>query len=389
MAIGQGTNFFDGASTVQVALTDASGNAVLARGTVANLPSAVSGYAVSCIYQATDSGAIYENTGTASSCTFTLMDTASTSLQLPEAATDASTTSTTSLDLTFSALTSGIGQKLTANALTSGQVLSINSSATAITSTGRLLDVTHSGATTTSGILVEFETAATDETIVLQLKATGDISTGRLLKIVGDAITTGTGIRADAGDWTSLTDGKIIYIASDAVGITGGSLFVSDHTGNASVSGVLNQFNSAAADETIILQAKASAALALGKVMNISGVSVTTGTLLDISDNTAHTTGTAVNIVTNSSSASTRTLVNIKQDHASATGTTVLALTQDAPTSTNYFKVMTLNGVTLWIGNGTTPNGNLTGTLGDVLFNGSGTGQSFYCTGTTNWTAFA
>jgi hypothetical protein len=114
-------NFFapDNAA-VKVALSDESGNAVLARGTVASLPSSVAGYAVSCIYQATDSGAIYENTGTASSCTFTLMDTAATSLQLPEAATDATTTTGTSLALTQNTVTTGNGLTQSLTGLTTG-----------------------------------------------------------------------------------------------------------------------------------------------------------------------------------------------------------------------------------------------------------------------------
>jgi hypothetical protein len=43
-------------------------------------------------------------------------------------------------------------------------------------------------------------------------------------------------------------------------------------------------------------------------------------------------------------------------------------------------------GVTLWTGDGTnTPNGVLSGSLGDFLIGGPG-GHPFYCTGTTNWT---
>ncbi len=66
-----GTNYFAAKGAVQVALTDASDNAVLVRCTTANIPSAVSGYAVGCLLQATDDGGIFANTGTASSCTFT------------------------------------------------------------------------------------------------------------------------------------------------------------------------------------------------------------------------------------------------------------------------------------------------------------------------------
>lgn len=135
MGIGKGTNFFDGSSTVQVALTDASDNAVLIRCTVANLPSSVAGYAVSCIAQTTDGG-VYQNTGTTSSATWTLMDTAATSLQLPEAATDATTTTGTSLALTMSALTTGKGENIIASATTTGNVYQATAAAATLT-TGR------------------------------------------------------------------------------------------------------------------------------------------------------------------------------------------------------------------------------------------------------------
>lgn len=67
-----GTNLFSPlTSTVDVALTDASGNAVLVRCATANIPSAVAGYAVGCILQNITTGHIYQNEGTASSCSFT------------------------------------------------------------------------------------------------------------------------------------------------------------------------------------------------------------------------------------------------------------------------------------------------------------------------------
>ena len=54
--------------------------------------------------------------------------------------------------------------------------------------------------------------------------------------------------------------------------------------------------------------------------------------------------------------------------------------------STNYRKIQIWGTVTLWVSNGTTPNGNLSGTAGDVCFGGD-SGKTYYCTGTTNWTA--
>lgn len=56
--------------------------------------------------------------------------------------------------------------------------------------------------------------------------------------------------------------------------------------------------------------------------------------------------------------------------------------------ATHFYKIMTANGVTLWMGDGNTANGALSGTAGDILFNG-GSNKPEYCTGTTNWTALA
>lgn len=65
-----GTNFFPDDGTIKVGLTDSDGNAILIECTVANIPSGVAGYAVGCELVATDSGAHYYNTGSATSCTF-------------------------------------------------------------------------------------------------------------------------------------------------------------------------------------------------------------------------------------------------------------------------------------------------------------------------------
>lgn len=54
-------------------------------------------------------------------------------------------------------------------------------------------------------------------------------------------------------------------------------------------------------------------------------------------------------------------------------------------TSTHFTKVLSLKGVSLYVSDGTTPNGNLSGTAGDICLNGP-SGQPFYCGGGTTWT---
>lgn len=73
---------------------------------------------------------------------------------------------------------------------------------------------------------------------------------------------------------------------------------------------------------------------------------------------------------------------------ADANSITAAFIGNQPATSTHFYKVLTdaTSGISLWIGDGTTANGALTGTAGDVLLNG-GSHKPEYCTGTTNWTA--
>lgn len=397
------TNFFPSNGTVKVALSDDFGNAVLIRCTVANLPSAVAGYAVSCIAQTTDGG-IYQNTGSATSATFTLMDTAATSLQLPEAATDATTTTGVSLDLTMNAVTTGQGLLLTANGLTTGEVISvvhttaviadggslIRASSTSIdtggTTNGTLLDLKSTAQL--AGTTVRLDTILTTGTAASIISTGVMTTTGNLLTLTANSATTAAGLLRVSGN--ALTDGIGAVISSSSAVLTStGRLLSVSHSGAATVSGIISEVSSAAADETVIFKVTASAALAAGIASQVSVAAMTTGTGLAMTDANALTTGTMASFVSNSSDATARTLVNIKNDHASAVGAIPLTITQDAPINTNFFKGWVVNGVTFYVGNGTTsPNTVVTGAAGDVAFN-CDSSKSYFCTGTTNWTAFA
>ena len=61
-------------AAVEIAENDESLNALRVKCTTANIPSAVSGYAIGCYLTATDTGIIYINTGSASSCSFAILD---------------------------------------------------------------------------------------------------------------------------------------------------------------------------------------------------------------------------------------------------------------------------------------------------------------------------
>lgn len=63
-------------------------------------------------------------------------------------------------------------------------------------------------------------------------------------------------------------------------------------------------------------------------------------------------------------------------------------ITKNPIVSTNFRKIISdsVTGISIWVSNGTTPNGNLTGVEGDICLNSSATGQLFYCTANgTTW----
>lgn len=76
------------------------------------------------------------------------------------------------------------------------------------------------------------------------------------------------------------------------------------------------------------------------------------------------------------------------QQHKVATAEPIFKIKQGGITSTNFRKLLTETDTscTIWISDGTTPNGNLSGQAGDICLNGDA-GNIYRCTGTTNWTA--
>lgn len=66
-------------------------------------------------------------------------------------------------------------------------------------------------------------------------------------------------------------------------------------------------------------------------------------------------------------------------------GGVAIATIQNTVTSIHFKKSISLGGTILWISDGTTPAGALSGTAGDLCLNAD-SGKSYYCTGTTNWT---
>jgi hypothetical protein len=117
-----------------------------------------------------------------------------------------------------------------------------------------------------------------------------------------------------------------------------------------------------------------------------SGATTSTG-IVRVTAN-ALTTGAAMLLTSSSTDTSARAMLQITNSAAAANAAIPLSITQAGVQNTNYRRIIkeTATGITLWWGNGTTANGTLSGTAGDVLLNG-GSNKPEYCTATTSWTA--
>lgn len=289
---------------------------------------------------------------------------------------------------------------VTADALTSGQALKLASSATAITGNGRLFLSSHTGNAGSSAVLNEFASAAADETIVLRVSASAALAAGVLFDVTGAAVTTGTLV--DIGDADALTSGIGINLVSNSADTSARTLMqiTNDNAAATGAVGLTIKQDSTASSLVIThtgitgraILVTASQTTQTNGVVDLSLAALTTGKGIRVADADALTSGSIISLVSNSSDTTARNLVFVHNDHASANGAVPLALRNDAATSTNYFKIQTWtngsNTNTLWMGNGTTANGNLTGTLGDIIIN-AGSNKPEYCTSNPSGTAWS
>ncbi|MFH1111504.1 MAG: hypothetical protein V1712_00340 [Patescibacteria group bacterium] len=269
--------------------------------------------------------------------------------------------------------------RINANGLTSGIGEVITSSSTGLTGAGRLLRVDHTGnAGDASGVVAEIASAAADETTILRVTGSAALALGNVVDISAAAMTTGTALDIGgmaalttgngivvAASGTTRTDGMLISLADASTAATStGRMLLVNHTGNAGVSTILSEFASAAADETEIVKITSSAALAAGKMLNLSGASMTTGTALAANDLNALTTGIGAHLAS-SATAITGAGRLFYSNHTGATGTTAILneFASSATDETNIVKITSagmIDGVNLLVA-GTT--GMTTGSL--------------------------
>jgi len=403
------TNFYtpDGAS-VQIALGDYQSNATLIKCTAANLPSAIAGFAIGCIAMATDTGILYSNTGTAASCTFTAVNSAS-ALTLPSAFTDAATTTGASFQITANNITSGKAINLVLGGLTSGNGVLATASTANFTTGGALFKGDMVAATAGNGLVI-VTTGAYTGTGLATLTA-GAMTTGIALSIVSTTgLTSGSLIRATSSTAGAIaTNGAIAFAATG--NFTSSTVGFLDVSSTASTAGILARFsavNTTAGDAVRIT----SNAITLGSAtaLNVShttsvlgagsslvrisstGVDTgtTTGVLLDLST-TAAVGSTQIQLLDSSADTAARIGILSSISNVAAVLAVPFKSSNVAVVNTKFTKHIVLTDgsktTTIWLStDATTPNGTLSGTAGDICLNGPSS-RMFYCTGTTNWTA--
>ena len=427
-----GTNFFTPlSSTVDVAFSNELGNATLIRCTAANLPTGA-GYAIGCIAQETAVGTFYTNTGTTSVASFTLIS--ASSVTVPTALADASTTTGISLSITPSAITTGqIFKAVNGNTtnFTTGAALFYGDMSTATAGNG--LVITGTGAYLGTGLAV-LNTGAMVSGIGLSVISTTGLTTGSLIRATSStagAISSNGAISFRAtGAFTSTTVGYVDILSTAAIAGT----VMSVASSSAMTSGIILQVLQTGATTTFtgsVVSLTGSHTTGSGNTLLVTDVSTTTGDGVKIVSNAliagtstalnvAHTTSvlgagnSLVRISSTGVDTGTTTGVLLDLSTTSAAGSTQVLLTDSsADTSARvgiYSKVTNAAAVlalpfkssnvavvnskftkhyvmtdgtkttTIWLSqDGTDPNGTLTGVAGDLLLNGP-SNKPYYCT---------
>jgi len=290
-----------------------------------------------------------------------------------------------------------------------------------------------------AGTIAQIKGGAMTTGILLSLVSTTGLTSGSVLKATtstAGALTVGAFAFSGTGAYTSsnaglfdisataTTAGKVLQITSTSAGQTTASLltvtasgYTTGYTGNVAI--ITGCSTTGASNTLSVIGVNTTA----GNIVNITGNALTlgTGTALNVNHttsvlgagtslvrisstgvDTSTTTGVlldlsttscagSVNVLLTDSSADTtaRTDVKIAVTNAAAVGAIPLEITSAAVTGTGskFKKIAKFANVTMWVSiDGTTANGALTGTAGDICFNG-GSNKPEYCTGTTNWTA--
>lgn len=235
---------------------------------------------------------------------------------------------------------------------TDQQGLAINN---AVAQTKTLLFVGVSNISSTSALTAEFDNDGSGTDVLVA--ATG---TGKAMDIRK------SGTAANAIEISQFTDAKVLNITKSGSG--GGTVIAIQNSGTGGSLEILQNANTGS-----------------GTAAVISTTSTTSGAV-----SISHTGGAVaidgIRVELNGPTGPVIRAIN----STSVNSFPILALTQASATSTNFFKLVTAGGTggasaSIWLGNGNSPNGALTGVAGDFLIGGP-SGHPFWCGGGTTWT---
>jgi hypothetical protein len=246
--------------------------------------------------------------------------------------------------------TAGDGLLITNNALTlgAGTLINLVHGASVIGAGSSMLRITSTGADTgtTTGCLVDLA-SSTATAGVLFLTTSATLATGTAMRFDLNGLTTGAGV---------------IIAHTTTVIASGGSLL---------------RLSSTSADSSTTT----------GSCLDISSTGTTaTNVLLTVS---SITSGIGMSITSASTSTGAYNLLKISNTNATASSTAIPLVVSNLGTnsaSTKFTAMAKFGGYTVWVStDGTLANAVLSGTAGDICFNGGASGKLAYCTGTVNW----
>lgn len=432
---GTSTQDFDMLSVVRTSVHDTAGT-LTATGSLCYLENVTTETGATLTDTTKGLEIVMGSVGTGDALEITHNATGGRAIDVISAATTATVMLVTAADLT----TSGVGLSITNNTstgLTSGSLIRVNTATAgavatngvvsiratgAYTSTSNvgLLDVQASGLTG-AGTVVNIKATAAGQTAsnLLNVEAAGYTTgyTGNVVSVTGVS-TTGasnlvllTGANTSAGAMLRFTNNDLttgvgmIFAHTTSVIADGGSMLrlssSSVDTGGATNGTILDLGNTGATAATLVKIT--DTALTTGVALGLALTGVYTGTgLVNIS--AANTTGVAVLLTVSSMTTGTGLSVTSASADTGAFNVARFAVTNTAATAASPIRTSNVavnnskftkisshtdgtKTITVWMSqDATTPNGTLSGTAGDICYNGP-SNRTFYCTGTTNWTA--
>lgn len=255
---------------------------------------------------------------------------------------DSEATSANIIDILAPATTTGnvidVGD---ANSLTTGKIANFVSNS-ATTDTRTLVQITNDNtlATGTTALTVKQDAAAygfyldhnaNNDALVVESDAIGF----NAIRVNVSLQTTASVLSIPSAD--SLTSGGIVNLVSNSTDVSSRQLFYVRNQNSAATGATVATFQQDAANRAVFIDQNADAIAlsidseaATADVLDFPAPVTTTANVLDISGADSLTSGTCINVLSNSADTSVRTLVSIKNDNTLATSARCLDIVQDS-----------------------------------------------------------